>query len=132
MKEEMRANLWRDLAYLFANADREGLTAQHLGSEEVDGQKSEVLLITPKGVKSFKLYLNTATMMPMKMSYQGMSMMGAPVNSEETFSEFREVTGVKLPFKSVTNQDGKKAQEATAAEISLNVAVDESQFVVKQ
>lgn len=131
MKEEMVANLWRDFAYLFANADREGSAAQHLGSEDFEGQKCEVLLITPKGVKSFKLYLNAATMMPVKTNYQAMSMMG-PADTDEMFSDFREVLGVKLPFKSVTNQDGKKAQEATATEILINVAVDESQFAVKQ
>ena len=132
MKEELKANLRRDLAYFFAHGDREGLTAQHLGSEDVAGQEVEVLLITPEGVKGFKLYLNGETMMPMKLSYQGMGMMGAPVSSEEVFSDFREVAGVKLPFKSVTNQDGKKAQETTVSEILINVAVDEGQFVVEQ
>lgn len=131
MKEQMVSNLWHGIAYLFANADSEGLTAQHLGSEEVEEQNSEVVLITPNGVKSFKLYLNAETTMPIKMSYQGMNMMGAPVASEEIFSEFREVAGIKLPFKSVTNQDGKKAQEVTASEILINVEVEEGQFTVK-
>jgi hypothetical protein len=131
MKDEMKANLWRDTAFLFANADREGLTVQHLGTENVAGQKYEALLITPQGVKSYKLYLDAATMMPAKISYQRMGMMGAPTDSEELFSDFREVAGAKFPFKTVTNQSGKKAQEATATEIVINSAVDESQFVVK-
>ncbi len=131
MKDEMIANLWRDFVFLAANADREGLTVQHLGTEEVDAQKCEVLLITPKDIKNFKLFVDAATMMPVKLSYQGTNMMGAPTNSEETFSDFREVSGVKLPFKSITTQDGKKAQEATATEIVINAAVDESLFVVK-
>jgi predicted Zn-dependent peptidase/outer membrane lipoprotein-sorting protein len=132
MKEQMVANLWRNVSYLFANAENENLTAQYLGSEEVQGQNNEVLLITPPGVKAFKLYLDAETMLPVKMSYQGVNMMGAPVASEEMFSDYREVSGVKLPFKSVTNQDGKRAQEVTAAEININVEVDEGQFVVKQ
>jgi outer membrane lipoprotein-sorting protein len=131
VKDEMKANLWRDFVFLFANANREDLAAQHLGSEEVAGQKCEALLITPKDVKSFKLYVDAATMMPVKLSYQGMNMMGAPSNSEEMFSDFREVSGVKLPFKSVTNQDGKKSQEAAATEIVVNAAVEENMFMVK-
>jgi hypothetical protein len=131
MKDEMKANLWQDTAFLFANADREGLTVQHLGEEDVAGQKCEALLITPQDVKSYKLYLDATTMMPIKTSYQGMGMMGAPTDSEELFSDYREIAGVKFPFKTVTNQSGKKAQEATAAEILINAAVDESQFVVK-
>jgi outer membrane lipoprotein-sorting protein len=132
VKEELMANVWRDFAYLFANTDREGLAVQHLGSEAIEGQKCEVVLVTPNGVKSFKLYVNATTLMPVKMTYQGTNMMGAPVNSEEMFSDFREVSGVKLPFKTVVNQDGKKAQEATASEILINVAVDDSQFAVTQ
>ncbi|MFQ5864496.1 MAG: M16 family metallopeptidase [bacterium] len=130
VKEQMIANLWHNVSYLFANADSEGLTAQHVGSEEVNGQKGEVLLITPQGVKGFKLYLNAETMLPVKMSYQGMNMMGAPVASEDMYSDYREVAGVKIPFKSVTNQDGKKAQEVIASVININVKVDESQFAV--
>ncbi|MFQ6114431.1 MAG: M16 family metallopeptidase [bacterium] len=131
MKEQMISNLWHNIVYLFTHANSEGLTAQYLGSEEVEGQKSEVVLITPQGVKSFKLYLQAESMIPIMMSYQGLNMMGAPVASEEMFSDFREVNGIKLPFKTMTNQDGKKAQEAMTLEILINVEVDESQFSVK-
>ena len=130
--DQMKENLWHGLAYLFANADSEGLTSQHLGAKEVDGQQCEVLLVAPQGLKGFKLFLNADTKMPVKMSYQGQNMMGAPVASEEMFSDFREVAGVKLPFKSVTHQDGKKAREAIASEININVEVDEGEFAVKQ
>ena len=88
--------------------------------------------MAPQGLKGFKLFLNADTKMPVKMSYQGQNMMGAPVASEEMFSDFREVAGVKLPFKSVTHQDGKKAREAIASEININVEVDEGEFAVKQ
>ncbi|MFQ6114280.1 MAG: hypothetical protein ACE5NG_09355, partial [bacterium] len=132
MKEQMVANLWHNLSYLFANMENKGLTTQYLGSEVVEGQKNEVLRVTPRGVKSFKLYLNAETMLPVKMTYQGINMMGAPVASELMFSDYREVANMKIPFKSVTNQDGKKAQEAVASEININVDVDESQFAVEQ
>ena len=132
MREQMLENLWYNTTYLFAHAGNEGLTVQYLGNEDVDGQSCEVLRITPEGLKGAKLFLNSETLIPVKMSYQGMNMMGAPVASEEIYSDFRQVSGVKLAFKSITNQDGKKAQEATAAEIKINTEVDEKQFSVKE
>ena len=132
MREQMLENLWYNTTYLFAHAGNEGLTVQYLGNEDVNGQSCEVLRITPEGLKGAKLFLNSETLIPVKMSYQGMNMMGAPVASEEIYSDFRQVSGVKLAFKSITNQDGKKAQEATAAEIKINTEVDEKQFSVKE
>jgi zinc protease len=132
MREQLQSNLWHNVSYLFANANQEGLTVQYLGEEKVDSLTCAVLNITPKYVKSFKLYLDTKTRMPVKMSFQGMNMMGAPAATEQMYSDYREVGNVKLPFKSVTNQDGEKAQEALASEILINVDVDETLFSVSQ
>ena len=132
MKEQIQTNLWHNVSYLYANADQERLKVQHLGQEDVDGTSCEVLLITPKDTQSFKLFLDSETSMPVKMSFQGMTMMGSPAATEQMFSDFRGVGNLKLPFKSVTNQDGNKAQEALASEILINVDVDENQFTVNK
>jgi len=132
MKEQLQTNLWHNVSYLYANSDQEGLAVQHLGQEEVDGVTCEVLHITPNDIQGFKLYLDAATYIPVKMSFQGINMMGAPAATEQIFSDYREVGNVKLPFKSVTNQDGKKAQEALATEILINVDVEESLFTVNE
>jgi len=132
MKAELTASIWRNISYLFPNSDMEGLEVQYLESGKVQGENCEVLLITPPDVKSFKLYVNAQNSIPVMLSYQGTNMMGAPVASEEVFSDFREVAGIKLPFKSVTNQDGKKAQETIAEEIEINTRIPESQFNISQ
>ena len=130
-RDEMIAGLWRELGYLFARADDEQLVLLHVGTEEVQGAQTEVVLIAPPGGKSFKLFVNAETGVPVKMSYQALGMMGAPVDNETMLSDFREVGGVVLPFGTITEQDGVKAQETTATEITLNVTVDESLFMVE-
>ena len=130
IKEQIQTNLWHNVSYLYANADQEGLKVQQLGMEQVDGANCEVLYITPKGMRGFKLFLEATTHLPVKMSFQGISMMGAPAATEQMFSDYREVGSVKLPFKFVTNQEGEKAQEALASEILINVDVEENQFTV--
>ena len=132
IKEQIQTNLWHNVSYLYANADQEGLMIQFLGLEDVDGTICEVLYITPKDIPGFKLFLDKETHMPVKMSFKGMTMMGAPAATEQIFSDFRELGNIKLPFKSVTNQDGNKAQEALASEILINVDVEESQFTVNE
>lgn len=132
MKEQLQSNLWHNVSYLYANADQEGMKVQQMEKEDVDGANCEVIYITPKGVRGFKLFLDAATHLPVKMSFQGMSMMGTPAATEQIFSDYREVGSVKLPFKFVTNQEGKKAQEALASEILINVDVEESQFKVSE
>jgi predicted Zn-dependent peptidase len=132
MKTELAASIWRNISFLFPNSDMEGLEVQYLESGKVQGENCEVLLISPPDVKSFKLYVNAETSVPVMFSYQGTNMMGAPTASEEIFSDFREVAGVKLPFKAVTNQDGKKAQETIAKEIVINVEIPEGQFNISQ
>ena len=126
--QEMKENLWHNIVYLFKHADQQGLTAQYLGGEEVDGQKCEVILITPPGMKGFKLFLNSETMMPAQMQYQAMSPSGAPASTVTSLSDFRGVEGMILPFKSVVSQDGKEVQEITINEILVNPEIDESQF----
>ena len=131
MRDEMKFGLWQDLAYLFANASSENLAVQSLASETIDGQDYEAILITPAGMKSIKLYLNAATMMPVKMTYQSLTRRG-PAKAEKNFLEFGEWSGVKLPSKIVTNHDGKKASEMSVASVKFNVEVDESRFVPKE
>lgn len=132
MKRQLQENLWHNVSYLYANADQEGLTVQHRGREEVDGALCEGLYITPSDVKGFKLYIDAESLLPVKMSFQSINMMGAPAATEQMFSDFREVGKVRLPFKTETNQDGEKAQVAEASEILINVEVAESLFTVSE
>ncbi|MFX0091220.1 MAG: hypothetical protein ACFFBD_05605, partial [Candidatus Hodarchaeota archaeon] len=118
--------------FLFSKLEDENLAVQYLGEEDVNGQNYDVLLFSPKETKNFKIYIDPNTSIPAAMSYQGMNMMGAPVNTEELFSDYRDVSGIKSPFKIIKNQDGKKVQETIISDFVINVPVDDNQFVVEQ
>lgn len=130
--QQMKEDLWHDTMYLFKHAHAPDLASQYLGSEDLNGKKHEVVLVTPKGTKGFKLILNAETMMLVQLRYQGMSMTGAPASIVEDLSDFREIEGVRVPFKSVLSQDGKKVREITVSEVTVNAEVDESQFSVEK
>jgi predicted Zn-dependent peptidase len=131
MKDELTASLWRDLVVLCSRAKDENLSVQYIGIEDVNGTAAAVLLFQPGDLQSFKIALDQKTSLPVKMSYQGKNMMGAPVATDEMFLDYRDISGIQFPFKIVKLQDGEKAQVMNASEIAVNVDVDDSQFVIE-
>lgn len=130
--QQLKESLWHSTVYLFKHANRQDLAVQYLGSEEIGEQECEIVLITPKGMKGLKLFLNAETMLPAQLRYQGMSRTGAPAFMVTDLSDFREVEGVQIPFKSVVSQDGNKVQEITIKEAVVNAELGEDQFSVEQ
>lgn len=127
MKAEIMAGMAREFTVLYSQADNPDLQVQFVGNEAVDGRQVDVILITPKNARSFKLFLDPTTSVPLKASFESMSTQG-PVKTEQTFSDFRDVSGLKLPFKSIATHDGVKSQESTVSEILVNQPIDEAQF----
>ena len=87
-----------------------------------------VIAAGPKSVQisgpdgdSVRLELDDATGLPVRQVYQEAAMGGAEVR--ETFSDWREVDGVKLPFKVQMEVNEQKAGEVTVSEIKLNSGI---------
>ncbi len=129
VKTSMMENIWQDLAFLYGQAETEGLTIQHIGQENVEGKTAEILLITPPGFTGFNLYIDTATMLPVKKVARAMSPQG-PVEIEDMLSDYREVAGMMLPFKSTTKRNGHPGDEVTIGEIEINPTLAEELFTV--
>lgn len=131
VKTSMMENIWQDLAFLYGQAETEGLTIQHIGQEDVEDKTTEILLITPPGFTGFKLYLDMATMLPVKKVAQAMSPQG-PMEIEDMLSDYREVAGMMLPFKSTTKRNGQPGGEVTIGEIEINPTLAEELFTVPE
>ena len=56
------------------------------------------------------------------------SVMGPPAETEEVDSDYREVGGVKVPFRVVTRQGGKARVTLTASEVKINPGAPESVY----
>jgi len=81
---------------------------------------NNTLEITDKTGASVRLQIDGASGMPLRLTYQSEQLAGAPVPVEEEFSDWREVNGVKLPFRVSITQGGKKFADAAVQEIRLN------------
>ncbi len=126
-RDSMREELWRNLVFLYSRMDTEGLTVQHIGPEEIEGRTAETLLITPPGLNPFRLYLDAETMLPLKKAGQSMSQQG-PVEAESTMSDYREVGGIKLPFKESMKQNGNPSGESVTQTIEINPELSADAF----
>jgi len=124
IKKNIKESLLRDPVFLFAHA--RGLRVQHLGERTfADGKAIDLLVAGREG--TFHLYLDPVTNMPKGASYQTVGREG-PANVEEVYSDYRDVSGVKMPFKTVASQDGKKVSETTFKEMRVNGPVDRKWF----
>jgi len=79
----------------------------------------DVIEISDQQGHSVRVQLDPSSGLPVKTTYRGQQ--GA--DSEDTYSEWKEVGGVKLPHKTVTTQGGKRMAESKIAEIRINSGI---------
>ncbi len=126
--KELRTALRRLFFLLLRAEEQEGITVSYLGSETVEGKPVDVLQYQ-EGEQVFKLYVETASRLPVKLSYQGVDpFSGTRAEFEELYADYREVAGVKYPFRTVTRQAGKRFAELIVSEVRLNAGVPEELF----
>ncbi len=126
--KELRAAFRRLFFQLLRIGEREGVTVSYLGSESVEGKSAEVLQYQDDE-HVFTLYVETASHLPLKLKYHGTDpFSGARAEFEEIYSDYREVSGVKYPFRTVTLQGGKRFTEFLASEVKINAGVAEELF----
>ena len=125
--KDMKKGLERDTIYLLQNIKKEGIKIQAIAPEEIEGKKAEVVLITDKKGNSIKLAIDPETGLILKKSYQGKTMMG-PAKLDEFYSDYREVSGIKIPFHIVVNSNGKKFAEVDIKEVKINSQISDSLF----
>ena len=124
---DLKADRFRTFVSLFQT---DSLQVQYLGGEDFEDRKLDILLVSDPFGNNMKIFADQVTHLPIKQSYRGRGMTG-PADFEEIFSDFREVSGVKLPFHKVTQVDGKKYAETEVLELNINLPVDDSLFIKK-
>ncbi len=61
-------------------------------------------------------------------AYRDEGPQGAPGDRVETFTDFRDVSGVSLPFKSSSTFNGEPSSSSSVESITLNAPIDAKQF----
>lgn len=108
--KQVRGEMLRNLFHALLGDRQPGLAVNAVGEARIE--------ISDQAGNSVRFELDSSGL-PLKRIYASVGPAG-PVELEETFSDWREVGGVRLPHKSVITQGGKPAAEATIQEWKLN------------
>ncbi len=103
--------------------------AEIRGTERVGEEETFVVRIQPERASEVTYFISTKTFLPVKKTSIVVSSTSAqktPIS--ETFSDYRPVDGVMIPFKMMTMNLGMGAVVVYAKEVKHNVAIDEATF----
>jgi zinc protease len=86
----------------------------------VNWVKNGVVEISDKQGNSLRLYIDEKTGLPLKESYQLPASGGPPSSVEEVYSGWKEVDGIRLPYKITIDREGNRMIDVNIEEIKLN------------
>lgn len=125
--EERKKRIFQNNIPLLTYVSNEGIAAQCLGAEKVNGKITDVILISDTPGGSIKLFINQETKHIIKKQFQALTEQG-PADREEFLDDYRDVSGVMVAFHTIVFDNGEKSAEITFSEATINAKVDESLF----
>jgi len=66
------------------------------------------------------LKFDTATGLPWSITYPAVHVSGPEMEVQDTFSDYRDVNGIKVPFRIVIRQGGEKFADVTLKDVKFN------------
>jgi zinc protease len=113
--KQVQGELFRNWFTLLASDRDAGRTVNYLG----DG----TLEISDRQGNSVRLKVDEASGLPQKMMYETVAMAGAPQAVEESYEDWKETGGIRLPYKFTITQGGKKVAEGTVQSLEINTGL---------
>ena len=110
--KQVRGNLFRQYQLLLQGASLPGRTVNAVDEHtiEIRGAAGEWV----------RLSEDPDTGLPVKVRYEGAARNGPPPITEEVWSDFREVAGIKVPFKMYITEGGRKYADVVIADFRVN------------
>ena len=134
VRSRIMGQLWRSVPYLMANLDHDQLTITARGDTTMEETTYQLARVDPPAGSAYTLYLNAETMQPERLTLEQTNpRSGQQVRVTQTFADFREVSGVVLPFTTETVQsveEKEKTITATIQSIDINVDLEDGLFTI--
>ena len=127
MKERVMKELGHAPILLLRHRDAAGFKATAAG-EGKSGETPTENVSIEHGGETVTLAVDPATGRVLAVSYRGAGPTGAPADVVQTYSDFRDVAGMLLPFKTTSTFNGEPGTSSTASSILLNEPVDPKAF----
>ncbi|MGD1090488.1 MAG: pitrilysin family protein [Bryobacteraceae bacterium] len=99
------------------------ILADRDSSVTVSAAGKDTVEISSAGGESVKVEFDESTGLPLREIYRQAGIGAPPADVEESFTDWREVDGVKVPFKLTIQQGGKQMAEAVVEEYKFNTGL---------
>jgi outer membrane lipoprotein-sorting protein len=100
-----------------------GTQIEYLGTETVGGRRAHRLKITTKNNRVTQCYVDAATGLEFKLVTE------TPMGSaEQELSDYRDVEGLKMPFKVTSTVGGVPQVSITITKVEINPTIDDAIF----
>ena len=129
MGEGFADSMRRDLITLLVGAAEGTTTVKLLPEEGADGHVFTVVELNGAAdpARTIRLWLDTKGHVA-RLAFAGVGPDGRAARMEERFSDYRDVSGVRIPFWSELRQNGKVAAESVFTRVTVNGPVDAARF----
>ncbi len=108
---------------LLRRAGQPGFSARSLPDEPVGGKPARVVDLVDAQGHATRFFLDPATNQVVKVSFES-----GGQKLEALYSDYRDVNGVKVPFKTEVTQDGAPIMKVELTEAQVNPPVDAELF----
>jgi len=126
--KEMQGDLFRNTFRVFKLSGEPDYQAAYAGREEVAGVPADIVkIISLDGEMSFKLALAADTHLPVAKMYFGQTMTG-PANLVQIFGDYRDISGIKVPFEYTIEADGNQMGSMVVESFEINPDIPEDSF----
>lgn len=98
------------------------------GEKQVGGKAAVGLKVTPPDGKDFTLYLDKDSGLPVMLVAKVVGFMGDEYTQETTFSDYKEMEGIKKATKTSSKRNGEKFIETQLTEFKVLDKVDPKTF----
>jgi len=128
MLAEFAAGVRRDVIPMLIDAAEGRLTARALPDQQGrDGRPVHVLEISGPAIDRVRLFIDDR-MLIAGQSYSRPDPTGRQILTEEVFSDYREVSGIRVPFEAQLLQNGQPILKRTLTNVVLNGPVSDTVF----
>jgi hypothetical protein len=127
--DDLRANVQRDtIGLLLGLLDRK-VTASRVADVTVGGRAMPAIEVTGRVMQPLTVVFDPASGLIVLQRYIARQAAdGSKMDTEEAFSDFRDVAGLQVPFAAVVRLGGTVTLRRTVRSVEYNVALDPALF----
>ena len=127
MRNDFAATVRRDTFPLLIAAAEGRLTVRQLAEEGSSGTTFKVVEVSGQGLEPVRLSIDRDYRIA-RQTYTTPGPDGRSTRAEESFSDYRKVNGIEVPFRASVMREGRQILDRTLKTVTFNTAVDPMLF----